>query len=771
MDQLFERHPELVEVWSAVSAEAVRVMSPAAYQAYGEGALALSGLGRGADPVRAYLEEMPEVVREVGEDVLGDCTGAALKLSSMTSGAVIALLLASLPTAARRLGDPDLVRGYLALLHQLSARAPRGLRPMLQNIDHLLGKLTLSGLRRWADFGIEAYRRDHDNLMRYFALQSADSQAMLQQERRGTLFVDAQRRLNFYLRALWGRDFFLRPSAAEHSGFWPYIDGRVVHLPDALDDRDGVSGFDLYKAMAAHMAAHLAYTRAAVPGGDLAPAEKLLVGLFEDARVEYKARAEFPGLGKLWGRLLALPRGEAPAHPTLPLLEGLARALAEPGHPTGDAELDRLAAEARATLPAAQDDAKWSLEMGRRLFVWLTEQRRMPSLRLLETLDLAYRDDNRVVFEFTPPLADESDGYVPARLRQRRRTVSVMEMVNEIDCELAGDDAQEIWRLETPFWLDQEATTINELEGTEPVVGPFHYAEWDHQVQLYRPDWVSVYERRQPKGPPADIDALLDAHRPLTRRIQHIIDALQPQGVERHRGLEDGDEIDLTAAVDAMIELRRGHQPDPRITLRHVVRRRDLAVVVLLDLSQSTNDALPETTAEGAETVLDLTRQAAALLTTAIAGIGDPFAVHGFASDSRHDVQYVRFKDFAHGFDEPVKARLAGMRGGLSTRMGAALRHAGAQLARRPERRKLILLLTDGAPADVDERDPRHLREDARKAVEDLHGQGVQTYCLTLDSEADPYVKRIFGDGRYTVIDRMARLPETLPGLFASLTR
>ncbi len=318
----------------------------------------------------------------------------------------------------------------------------------------------------------------------------------------------------------------------------------------------------------------------------------------------------------------------------------------------------------------------------------------------------------------------------------------------------------------TPFWLDQEGCTINELLGTEPISDPYHYQEWDYQVQLHRPDWVTLYERRQPKADPAIIDDILIEHRPIARRIRQIIDLLQPEGVIRQRNLEDGDEIDLNAAIDAMVAIRMGQQPNPRITLRHVIKSRDLAVVVLLDLSESTNEKV-----EGSEkTVLELTREACALVATAINGIGDPFAIHGFASDGRHDVRYFRFKDFKEKFTDEVKARLAGMQGGLSTRMGAALRHAGQHLLKQPERKKLLLIVTDGEPSDIDERDPQHLRHDTKKAVEELYSRGILTYCLTLDADADAYVKRIFGMNNYTIIDQVERLPEKLPVLFATLT-
>jgi nitric oxide reductase activation protein len=230
--------------------------------------------------------------------------------------------------------------------------------------------------------------------------------------------------------------------------------------------------------------------------------------------------------------------------------------------------------------------------------------------------------------------------------------------------------------------------------------------------------------------------------------------------------MEDGDEIDLNAAVDAMIAMRMGEAPSPRITMRYVVKNRDLAVVVLLDLSKSTGDLVSGT----GQTILDLTREACALVATAITGVGDPFAIHGFASDGRHDVRYFRFKDFHERFDDRVKARLAGMHGGLSTRMGAAMRHAATHLLRQSQARKLLLLVTDGEPADIDERDPQHLRHDARKAVEELHRSGIQSYCLTLDPNADDYVRRIFGPSRYTIVDQVGRLPEKLPILFATLT-
>ncbi len=769
-EELCKAAPEVREVLEASFHEAARMMSPNGLSAYLEGAKALCNLGRGTDLVITFLQEMPLVAKECGDSVVEDCVMAAMKLSSMTSGEVITLLVGSLPTAARRLGDPDLLRGYLALIHQTAAKAPRGLRPMLIIIDELLSKLTLSGLRRWANFGAEAYRTDLNTLRQYFALETADSKAVLRKERRGTLFVGSQRKLNFYLRALWGRDFFLRPTAADHAGFRPYIEHVTLHLPDAVDPIGEVTGLELYRAMAAHLAAHIAYTHKRISAEQMTPAQMFFIGLVEDARVEYLAIESFPGLRPLWRALLSLTHPQAPEHPSLALLEKAALGFLDPEASTGDTDIDAVVARFHRDIAANATDNTFSWHVGLELFNVLAARRDVPSLRILEQIRIPYRDDNRFIWEFEEFDWSRGAEYLPASQRQVRKTVSTLEMVHELDCELAGDDAQEIWRLETPFWLDQEACTINELEGKEPISDPFHYPEWDYQVQLHRPDWSTVFERRQPKGDPASIDTILTENRPITSRIRQIVDMLQPQGVQRVRNLEDGDEIDINAAVDAMVSIRMGMQPNPRITMRNVLRQRDLAVMLLLDLSESTND-LVEGEVEGGKTILDLTREAATLVATAIEGIGDAFAIHGFASDSRHDVQYYRFKDFEQRFDVNAKSRLAGMQGGLSTRMGAAMRHAAHHLMQQRARHKLLLIVTDGAPADIDERDPQYLRHDTKKAVEELYAGGILSYCLTLDAGADDYVKRIFGLNNYTIIDNVQRLPEKLPALFASLTK
>lgn len=761
--------------------EAARVMSPRGLEHYLTGIRAMCGLNKGPDLVMTYVQEMPGVAKEVGEDIIPDVVSSLMKMASHTSGTVIMLMMATMPLAANRLGDIEVMRGYLNLLHQLAGKAPRGLRPMMENMDELLAKLTLGGLRRWALWGAQAHARDLDGQLAYFGLQTESSRAVLQKERRGTLFVDNQRKLNFYLRALWARAFFMRPTSGDYesrTGLKPFIEDFQIHLPDAFDAWRGISGVELYRAAAAHCAAHMVYTTAPISAEQLNPAQRVLIGLFEDARIEALAIRDFPGLKKLWLQFFTAPAGSdepGARHPLLDLMMRLARALLDADYRDPESLVNESADAFRAAFAATPEDNRISWIAGVDFYNRAVQICAVPSLRILEDWPIPYRDDNDYVWDFDENrFMTRGVDYLPASQQQVRRNVNVMEMVNEVDCELAGDDAQEIWTLSTPFWLDQEGCTINELEGKEPVSEPYHYQEWDYQVQLHRPDWSTVIERRQGRGDSASMDEILTKHKPVASRIRHLIDALQPQGIVRRRGYEEGEELDLNAAVRAMIDIRRGVMPDPRINIRITRHVRDLAILVLMDLSQSTNEKVGvkegEPGYDEAPSILDLTRESTGLLAWAIDSIGDRFAVHGFASDGRHDVQYYRFKDFDQPYGDEAKSRLAGMKGGLSTRMGAALRHAGWHLSQQPAQKRLVLLITDGEPADIDERDPQYLRHDAKKAVEDLRMKGIHTYCLTLDPEADRYVARIFGENAYSIVDHVQRLPERLPAVFAALT-
>ncbi|MCP4983762.1 MAG: VWA domain-containing protein, partial [Gammaproteobacteria bacterium] len=409
--------------------EAARVMSMYGLSQYLEGMRAMCSLGRNQDLLLTYVEEMPSVAREVGEDVIPDIVTAIMHLSSHTSGSVIILILSDLPLVARRLGDADVVRGYLKLLHNLAGKAPRGLRPMMENLDELLSKLTLGGLRRWALWGAQAHARDLDGQMAYFGLKSESSRSILQKERRGTLFIDNQRKLNFYLRALWARAFFMRPTSGDYEnrdGLQPYIEDFQIHLPDAFDSFHDIKGIEIYRASAAHCAAHLIHTEIPLDAQNLSVGEMECVDLFEDARVEYLAAREFPGLRKLWLRFFQCPQPEG-QHEAVCCMMQLSRVL------LGDIEIDapsfivQQAKAFRSQLDENANDNQIALKAGLIFFQHLARHTEIPSLRVLRNRSVPYRDDNRFCWAFNEDNAANYDMDLNNfEQRQVRRNVELM---------------------------------------------------------------------------------------------------------------------------------------------------------------------------------------------------------------------------------------------------------------------------------------------------------------------------------------------------------
>jgi nitric oxide reductase NorD protein len=765
--QLDTRFPQVDLVFEPCMAEASRVLTPDGMDAYLRCARFLGKMGRGVEPLLIFLAEWPAVARTVGEDVLPAISATIHTLWKSPNGKAIVPLLQSLPAVARRLPSREPFQRYLSLSLDFMERttgsihghhttfASPGLPLFFEQAPHLLGQLSIGGLSRWVDDGIRNHHHHPERQREYFGLQSAHAKAVLQRERRGTLLADHTRVLDLTLQALWQQEALLVPftvntdppiTAATPEGeapmgmpgpVQPYFDDLGMRLPDVYDDRAGVRGIDRYRAALAHMVGHRRWSQPQV-ADNWSPFQRLAVETFEDARIDLLLMRLYPGLRHI---LLALHPHPAPGacndqtHACLRhRLTMVSRAVLDPSHGYTDPDVllfsERIhqllkAPEAKnavnilPTHPTGCTQAMAALALG---FVARVRRQsdQLPHVHFANT-EVDYRDDNRHLWIYI------EEGDEEARFDQARRS--------ETPPEVAG-------------------------------LPPRPYPEWDYHSQTYRPDWVSLYERLHPSGNPAEIDRILARHAALAKQLKRMLDRLKPQDKVRIRFQEDGSELDLDVAVRSLIDFKSGIPPEPRINMGHRPDGRDVAVLLLLDLSASLNDTAPGSD----QTVLALSREAVTLLAWAIEQLGDGFAIAGFHSDTRHDVRYHHIKGFSEPFDKGVKARLAGMQAAFSTRMGAAMRHAGHYLGAHRADKKLLLVLTDGRPADIDVPDGRQLTEDARQAVRELDQRGIYTHCISLDPQADAYVSDIFGP-RHTVIDRVQRLPERLPRLFMALTR
>ena len=726
-------------VFDELMAEASSILSEQGIEDYLEGASLICMIGRGVEPVLTYLEDMPAIANQLGEASVSLVSQTVWKFSRTINGKAIPVFLQTLASVSRRLGDIEALQQYFDLvfdmmeatsvsIHGHHATIPSPSLPdLLEKMPYLISQLSLAGLKNWIDYGVRFYSSHPERQKDYFSLQSADSMAIIQRERHGTLFYDHERKLNLYMQGLWNSDPQLVPYSLGFDELRkpiPYFDTLGLRIPDVYDDIGDVSGIDRYRATLAHMAAHQRWSHHII-ADNYSPFQRMAVEFVEDARVEYLAIQQYPGLRQLFIKLHPRPIEGACDPETQSCLRHrlamLSLALLDPEHGYTDPDLLEFAQRFHDTMAESESNTKAIASIALSYVAKTRVQSDQLANVYFDNTVIDYRDDNRHLWQYIEN-GDEEESF------------------------------------EEPRHAEEE----EEHQG----LPPRHYPEWDYSSQSYRPDWVSVYEALHPAGKASDVDKILEKHATVLKRMKQILELLKPQNTVRIRYQEEGSELDLDIAIRSLIDLKSGSQPDTRINMSHRHDGRDIAVMLLLDLSESIND-IPQ---GATQSILELCQESVSLLSWSIEQLGDKFAIAGFHSNTRHDVRYHHIKGFSEQWNDDVKGRIAGMQAGYSTRMGAAMRHAAHYLEAQKADKKLLLILTDGEPADIDVHDDQLLIEDTHKAVQELDQKGIYSYCITLDPHADEYVKDIFGN-RHMVIDNVNKLPEKLPNLFASLTK
>lgn len=511
-----------------------------------------------------------------------------------------------------------------------------------------------------------------------------------------------------------------------HASVRAFIRQDVITLPRSARTENSRHRED---ATVAHAIGHLRYSAPGCPAGAKVPMMIAIQSLVEDARVERLMIREYPGLWALWN--------------------GFHR---EHGAPLDDG-LTFAALARRLTLalhdPAYRDPHHW-VDKGRSLLNALDPVRDASRFRDVASMlanDLgqmrvrfdpqsylvepAYRDDNTFLWRF-----DENETFAAVAQANGEQARGIAE---------AGANAG-------------NGETKGEAQA-EPQTATLLYPEWNYKAKILRENWVSVVEGRAVRLADGDVADVPPRMREGAIRIR----SRQMLSTHRLRRQPEGDELDVDALVGHVIAQRSRGEADGNVFVRPGRRPRAASVLVLLDLSASTAREADG----GALSLLDCEREAAEQAIAAFDSDHSRVALHGFASNGRAEVRYLRLKDFGVPYGDEHRERLWALRPAWSTRFGAALRHAGACVAAEHNPSKTIILMTDGEPSDIDVFDARYLVEDAGNAVDMLAAQGIRTQCIGVDPRAYPVICGIFGRRHCVSIERGTRLVDVLPRVLA----
>jgi nitric oxide reductase activation protein len=294
----------------------------------------------------------------------------------------------------------------------------------------------------------------------------------------------------------------------------------------------------------------------------------------------------------------------------------------------------------------------------------------------------------------------------------------------------------------------------------------FHYDEWDHKIEDYRPAWCTLTEHRADRTQEGFVAATFHEFGGIVTQIRPNFQLMRPERMRKMRYQTDGDDLDTDGLVEYVVDRRARIAPSGRVYIKRDKTERDVTTAFVVDMSSSTDRKI-----DGRKRIIDVEEEALLLMCEALAAIRDEYAIYGFSGSGREDCQFYVVKELGDRYDDRVKGRIGGIYARQKTRMGPALRHATRRLAGADSQVKLMILLTDGKPYDSDTyQDNLYAQEDTKMALREARREKIHLFCVTVDREAADYLPHMYSDANFVIIDDVRTLPQKLPQLYRRLT-
>ncbi|MDY6893113.1 MAG: VWA domain-containing protein [Chloroflexota bacterium] len=585
----------------------------------------------------------------------------------------------------------------------------------------------------------------------------------------------------------------------------------------------------------------------------------------EDSRVDFLLKQEYAGIRRSYEQVQREALKQRPALQTMPLREALVEFIIQMslGDVTSISFPAAFKRELRSVfqisnrVKSPQATVEDSAEATIRLYsilIQVTNVMYDGEWRLIELSDLALSDDAlRIIFEGipqagipeeddvvyqSPPQVDYRGEFKPeiiqllTKLKQdnskndaapasplsQEELKALVEKSVEIDLAamLAGDIASSMGLFlsnimdeiyQSPPCIAEDGTIIVDVEDDDDDGRSldeeldFLYDEWDFRACDYKPRWCCVREKVPSQGSTDFFEDTLKNNARLAAQIKRQFELVSPELFKKIKKLRDGDDLDLDAVIEAMVEKKIGIPPCENIYWRRNKIERDVSVIFLLDISASTSEAIEESknimydewdfkdikeymawlraqTLERhknqARKIIDVEKESLVLLMGALETIGDEYGIYGFSGHGRENVEFYVIKGINETFSDKVKKRIDGLTPLHATRMGPAIRHATSKLAAQSSRTKILFLISDGRPQDQgygrDNKEKDYAINDTKMALIEAKRKGIVPFCLTVDKMGQDYLKKMCHDIGYEVVWDIESLPKRLPVLYRKLT-
>lgn len=679
--------------------------------------------------------------------------------------------------------------------------SPKAVQCLISASDLAFEELNIKEYRNWYHAMLDETSRQEGKLCEAFALQTRESKKRLVSFRQGVSLEDVAKSLNYYALSLFNREVIIKSSSllpkdltGVQAGF-ATGDGKRVYLPRFISIYpEAEDNLKLYKALLVHEVAHLMAGTYELHGKEISETAKKFIKdseekeefelagyfgrfenyhlikdlfeLIEDARVEKFIKNAYPGLKKEIFKknvVQLLPDvGNDEIIDLMSIIAGLSSGL--PGNLIDDKYIYFI--ETFRLFISGKPSVKDSLQLATQWYIYISDK--VNKLHLYKSYgSILHRG------KICPELV--------AVAGQAEKDYSQWGPINKkgFSKVLAKGAVDEHGRNKVIEYLREliDSFLREENQSYKAVVD---YDEWDCTMSGYKPRWTRVREITLKPSSASFVHSALENYYGLVSSLRRYFALLRPDRFRRFRRQEDGDQEDLDAVVEAWVDKKRGVAPSGGLYIRRDKRIRDVAVAFLLDLSDSTNQRL-----DSGKTILDVEKESVVIMAEALEVLGDKYAIFGFNSEGREKVNFYIVKEFFEDYTLEAKQRFGGLRSAGQTRLGAALRHTIRKLEKVEAAVRLLILLSDGRPYDVDyctgfdgsdftawlkHDELLYAQEDSRIAIGEAKMKLITPFCITVDRKGKEYLDKILGSAGYVVIDRVDLLPVKLPEIYKRLT-
>jgi len=787
-----------------------------------------------------FYKRSAKVLIDLNPNVRSEVIETILRISSREPERIIEIFektvseLGTLPWPAQA----DIIKYE----HNIGEISREGSKAYLSHVVSIYHEIPEIFFHKWIEKGISILHQNHSQGVDYFSIRSPEPMNELSRWKEAVSLEDCRTILSIFVHALTGKKLQLRNVeeidtkeiySARH---YPTGNGADIYLPSFFAEEPSREGnYRLYKLAAAHQAGYTEFGTfdsgfssilLILNSFELKTLARDLFFIIEDGRIDRMLKESYKGLRAEIDLAFssAMKRRISPAN--LPLLESLVEILLrmttgyfdEKNVTPSVLKYVSVLEEALAGFYESSNSAWDSLSKAVEIYEFLSGLAKGSSYTSYLPVSF-HRTPEIEIFPgagFQRSVSDEIDGMNdeehgggipidPEDLKKILENLDDPSLLRSIEGDPSSQglfitdlDGSEI-KGEKSI-LDSDDAKKNELSLS--LKGPrstrqndiyYYYDEWDYLQAGYRRRWCRLCEKDVPLLDPRPYNEIYESYSDLIQRVRKQFLRIRPNIYEVVRRVEWGEEIDLTAMIQAMVDRKAGISPCERVFSRKDKRIRKISTLLLIDMSASTDELVSTVMRQGGldhealygempgldkeprknKKIIDIEIESLVVMMEALDALDDEYAAFGFSGQGRDNIELYTIKDFSEPYSDQMKARIGGIKPKQSTRMGPVIRHASQKLKHHDSDLRLLILLSDGYPQDLDYGEDRQSNEyalnDTMMALIEAENEGIQPFCITVDQSGNDYLRKMCDPGSYLVIKDIYSLPEILPKVVESL--